>query len=213
MAIGACMSCCGARVGGSTTSASTGCIAKRACRCASASASASAGERSPCRTPEAPTSAGPWTSGRSPGQRRRVRCLNHRRRLHTRVPGHRGRYLHHGLDGSARELDRRRVGAAWRPHHVDNGLSSTGQVLDEWAYRQGVRLRFIRPGKPVENAYIESFNGKFRDECLNEHWFTTSPRLAWSSRLGGSNTTAAGPIGRSACHAPRIRISTRACPW
>ncbi|MBZ0250455.1 MAG: transposase [Burkholderiales bacterium] len=49
----------------------------------------------------------------------------------------------------------------------------TGRVLDEWAYRRGIRLRFIRPGKPVENAYAESFNGKFRDECLNEHWFTS----------------------------------------
>ncbi|KCV00194.1 transposase, IS407 family, partial [Bordetella holmesii CDC-H719-BH] len=39
------------------------------------------------------------------------------------------------------------------------------------AYQAGVKLSFIRPGKPVENAYIESFNGKFRDECLNEHWF------------------------------------------
>ena len=36
---------------------------------------------------------------------------------------------------------------------------------------RGVTLRFIRPGKPIENAYVESFNGKFRDECLNEHWF------------------------------------------
>ena len=54
---------------------------------------------------------------------------------------------------------------------VDNGPEFDGQVLDEWAYRRGVRLSFIRPGKPNENAYIESFNGKFRDECLNEHWF------------------------------------------
>jgi transposase InsO family protein len=44
-------------------------------------------------------------------------------------------------------------------------------VLDAWAYERRIRLRFIRPGKPVENAYIESFNGKLRDECLNEHWF------------------------------------------
>jgi putative transposase len=43
--------------------------------------------------------------------------------------------------------------------------------LDEWAYRRRVRLLFITPGRPIENAYIESFNGKFRDECLNEHWF------------------------------------------
>ena len=56
---------------------------------------------------------------------------------------------------------------------VDHGPEFEGQVLDAWAYRTGVRLNFIRPGKPVENAYVESFNGKFRDECLNEHWFVT----------------------------------------
>jgi putative transposase len=56
---------------------------------------------------------------------------------------------------------------------VDHGPEFEGQVLDAWAYRAGVRLSFIRPGKPVENAYIESFNGRFRDECLNEHWFLT----------------------------------------
>ena len=54
---------------------------------------------------------------------------------------------------------------------VDNGPEFDGQVLDKWSYRTGVRLSFIRPGRPNENAYIESFNGKFRDECLNEHWF------------------------------------------
>ena len=56
---------------------------------------------------------------------------------------------------------------------VDHGPEFEGQVLDAWAYQRGVRLSFIRPGKPVENAYIESFNGRFRDECLNEHWFLT----------------------------------------
>jgi putative transposase len=54
---------------------------------------------------------------------------------------------------------------------VDNGPEFDGTVLDKWAYRMHVHLSFIRPGKPNENAYIESFNGKFRDECLNEHWF------------------------------------------
>jgi putative transposase len=54
---------------------------------------------------------------------------------------------------------------------VDNGPEFAGKALDEWAYRKGVKLQFIRPGKPVENAYIESFNGRLRDECLNEHWF------------------------------------------
>lgn len=56
---------------------------------------------------------------------------------------------------------------------VDHGPEFEGQVLDAWAYERGVRLNFIRPGKPVENAYVESFNGRFRDECLNEHWFLT----------------------------------------
>lgn len=55
---------------------------------------------------------------------------------------------------------------------VDNGPELISKALDEWAYRNGVRLHFIEPGKPVQNAFIESFNGKFRDECLNEHWFT-----------------------------------------
>ena len=53
------------------------------------------------------------------------------------------------------------------------GRSSKARLLDAWAYAANVRLSFIRPGKPNENAYIESFNGKFRDECLNEHWFMT----------------------------------------
>ncbi len=54
---------------------------------------------------------------------------------------------------------------------MDNGPEFAGQALDVWAYEQGVKLHFIQPGKPVQNAFIESFNGKMRDECLNEHWF------------------------------------------
>lgn len=56
---------------------------------------------------------------------------------------------------------------------VDNGPEFTGKTLHEWAHKHGVKLNFIAPGKPTQNAYIESFNGKFRDECLNQHWFTT----------------------------------------
>jgi putative transposase len=55
---------------------------------------------------------------------------------------------------------------------IDNGTEFTGRVLDAWAYRRGVALHFIAPGKPVQNAYIESFNGRLRDECLNQHWFS-----------------------------------------
>ena len=54
---------------------------------------------------------------------------------------------------------------------VDNGPEFTSNALDAWAYSNNVKMDFIRPGKPVENAFIESFNGKFRDECLNENWF------------------------------------------
>ena len=54
---------------------------------------------------------------------------------------------------------------------VDHGPEFTSQALDRWAYQRGVKLHFIAPGKPEQNAYVESFNGKFRDECLNEHWF------------------------------------------
>ncbi len=56
---------------------------------------------------------------------------------------------------------------------VDNGPEFAGKVMDEWAYRTEVKLSFIRPGKPVENAFAESFNGRLRDECLNTNWFVS----------------------------------------
>ena len=54
---------------------------------------------------------------------------------------------------------------------VDNGPEFISKALDLWAYENSVKLRFIQPGKPTQNAYIESFNGKFRDECLNDNVF------------------------------------------
>ncbi len=54
---------------------------------------------------------------------------------------------------------------------VDNGPEFAGMALDRWAYAKNVKLAFIRPGKPVENAYIESFNRRVRQECLNQHHF------------------------------------------
>ena len=56
---------------------------------------------------------------------------------------------------------------------VDHGTEFTSKVLDEWCYLRGVKLDFIRPGKPTENAFIESFNGRLRDECLNVNEFAT----------------------------------------
>jgi putative transposase len=54
---------------------------------------------------------------------------------------------------------------------ADNGPEFVSRVLDHWAYVNSVVMDFSRPGKPTDNAYIESFNGRFRDECLNTHWF------------------------------------------
>jgi putative transposase len=53
----------------------------------------------------------------------------------------------------------------------DNGSEFAGQAMDYWAHQVGVKLDFIRPGKPVENSYVESFNGRLRDECLNVEVF------------------------------------------
>ena len=55
---------------------------------------------------------------------------------------------------------------------TDNGKEFCGKAMVAWAFERGVELRLIEPGKPNQNAYIESFNGRLRDECLNEHWFT-----------------------------------------
>ena len=54
---------------------------------------------------------------------------------------------------------------------VDNGSKFISCDLDLWAYQKGVALDFSRPDKPTDNSYIDSFNGKFRAECLNVHWF------------------------------------------
>jgi putative transposase len=53
----------------------------------------------------------------------------------------------------------------------DNGPEFTSRALDQWAYEHGIRWHYIQPGRPMENGYVESFNGRLRDECLNENWF------------------------------------------
>ena len=73
----------------------------------------------------------------------------------------------------ARVLDRVIAERGAQPEEIvmDNGPEMTSRALDQWAYERGIQLRFIAPGKPVQNCYIESFNGRLRDECLNQHWF------------------------------------------
>jgi putative transposase len=81
----------------------------------------------------------------------------------------------HGISGGyvARVLER--IGqfrGLPRAIRTDQGPEFTSRALDHWAYGKGVDLKLIAAGKPTQNAYIESFNGKFRDECLNDHYFT-----------------------------------------
>ncbi len=56
---------------------------------------------------------------------------------------------------------------------VDNGPEFISKALNAWAYQNGVQLEFSRPGKPTDNAFVESFNGHFRQECLDQHWFAS----------------------------------------
>jgi putative transposase len=65
----------------------------------------------------------------------------------------------------------RLAGQMPRVIRVDNGSEFVSKVMDEWAHRNNVKLEFSRPGKPTDNAFIESFNGRLRQECLNQHWF------------------------------------------
>jgi transposase InsO family protein len=58
---------------------------------------------------------------------------------------------------------------------TDNGKEFCGKAMVAWAHDRGIALRLIEPGKPNQNAYVESFNGRLRDECLNEHWFVNLP--------------------------------------
>jgi len=117
------------------------------------------------------TRAGRWISFQMDGGDRRLRCLNI-------VDDVTKKCLAIEVDISL--PDRRVVSVLERlaesrglPQSVtvDKGLGFARKALDEWAYNQGLHLSFIQPGKPQQNAYIESFNGKFRDECLNEPWF------------------------------------------
>ena len=83
---------------------------------------------------------------------------------------------------------------------VDNGPEFAGTALDAWAARKGIRLHFIDPGKPIQNAYIESFNGRFRDECLNKNWFIDlweARRLTEDWRLSYNTLRPHGALGES----------------
>ena len=89
------------------------------------------------------------------------------------MPRHRGRYFigrPTSAAGTGSDRERTRLTEAIV---VDNGPEFRGRALAAWSEERRVRLEFIQPGKPTQNAYAESFNGRLRDECLNANWFTT----------------------------------------
>jgi Integrase core domain len=85
----------------------------------------------------------------------------------------------------------------------------TSRAVDGWAYRKGVKLEFMRPGRPVENGFIESFNGRLRDECLNTHLFWSIKDACERSKLGGWTTT---PANRTALLRTCLRLRSQRAP-
>jgi len=90
---------------------------------------------------------------------------------------------------------------------ADNRTEFTSNHFDRWAYKRGIGLNFITPGRPVENAFTESFNGKFRDECLNMHWFESlgqARRLIEQWRIEHNETR---PHSSSGNRAPAVYVA------
>jgi hypothetical protein len=90
---------------------------------------------------------------------------------------------------------------------VDNGPEFASKALDRWVYENGVTLDFSRPGKPTDNALVESFNGRLRDECLNANWFLSladarSKIEAWRRQVLQRESPSHSP---GVAHAPGIR--------
>jgi putative transposase len=90
---------------------------------------------------------------------------------------------------------------------VDNGPEFISKALDAWAYQSGVTLDFSRPGKPTDNAYIESFNARLREECLNVNWFLSKTHDA-RSPLGARSIIRVVPTLRSGSEV-RLNLLTR----
>ena len=78
-----------------------------------------------------------------------------------------------------------------RTIRVDNGPEFISKAPDRWACENGVTLNFCRPGTPTDSAFVELFNGRLRDECLNTHWFLSLEDARARSMPGGGTTTRA----------------------
>jgi transposase InsO family protein len=102
---------------------------------------------------------------------------------------------------------------------VDNGPEFISNALDKWAYERGVTLHFIKPGTPTQNAFIESFNGSFRNECLNANWFDSLDharevieawRLDYNAERPHSSLGGLTPIEYQRLHTTPARTQTLA---
>jgi transposase InsO family protein len=93
----------------------------------------------------------------------------------------------------------RAIGTGPVPESIttDHGTEFISRALEDWAYRRGVQLDFTRPGKRTDNSYIESFNGKLRDDCLNVTQFDSLAHAPARSELGRSITMSSGPTALS----------------
>ena len=130
----------------------------------------------------------------------------------------------YGIGGGyvTRSLDRAATFRGYpRRLRTDNGPEFTSRAFMGWCLEHGIEHLLIDPGRPMQNAYIESFNGKFRDECLNDHWFTTLPQAraaiaAW--RIDYNEVRPHGSCGRmppaefAASHRLRAYFSPSNCP-
>ena len=85
---------------------------------------------------------------------------------------------------------------------VDNGSEFISQVVDQWACEHGMALHFIRPGKPTDNGHIESFDGRFRDECLNQFWFVNLLEAQERIEMWRQDYTQEGPHRRLGYQTP-----------
>jgi putative transposase len=118
----------------------------------------------------------------------------------------------------ARVLDRVIAERGAQPEEIvmDNGPERTSRALDQWAYERSIRLRFIAPGKPVQNCYIESFNGRLRDECLNQHWFFSladARQIVEDWRLDYNRARPHSALGGLTPQEYRLRITQPETAW
>jgi putative transposase len=181
MATGVSTFCCGVRAGASTTSVPVACIARRDCNCAgkrrngrsrrsgARTAAPRGGDRGAARPANDCWSMDFLSDQLFDGRKIRVLTIVDN---FTRVsPAIDVRLSYRGADVVA-TLER--IASVYgRPKRicVDNGPEFISKELDLWAWLHGVELDFSRPGKPTDNAFAESFNGRFREECLNAYWF------------------------------------------